>query len=163
MQRRLLSHEELGRLDGEVRGLRQRLHRVLSQSPLLLPSVAPAQRRCVLAVCAELLEEAASELGAGATPVLSASELGNLAQRAQLFPWLQLGRGGDTAAPAICDVRTGVLRLAALVDADALTSMLTEEFLPTLLAMRPDAAETLKKTVTTAAAGVGEWIGVKRN
>jgi len=158
-----LSHEELGRLDGEVRALRQRLHRVLSQSPLLLPSVAPTQRRRVLSVVAELLEEAASKLAAGTTPALSTSELGILARRGQLFPWLQLGRGGDTAAPAMCDVRSGALRLAALVDADALASMLTEEFLPTLLAMRPDAAETLKDMVTTAVAGVGEWIGAKRN
>jgi len=143
VQRRLQLYEEMARLSREVHGLQGELRGALALCPLLLPAATAGQRARVFAAVGEILHEAlgdlrAAALAGSASPLEGLSPAAALLAAQELLPWLSAA-GGQEAV--MCDARIGALRLAALLDVQALASVLTEQFLPSLLAVRPSAEE----------------------
>jgi len=147
VQRRMQAFEDIKRLDAEVRGLQRQVHDVLLKSPLLLRGLAGAELRTRLfGVVGEILLEEGERAAAAPS-----------AARFEPLPFL--AADGGHVETALCDVRLGALRLAALIDTEALGAVLTEQFLPLLLEARPTSeAATLRARVSDAVTRLSTWV-----
>lgn len=156
VQRRLQIFEDMKRLDTEVRSLQRETHEVLLRSPLLLKNVATGELRSrIFSVAGEILQEAARAVVAA--PAASPSHF-------EPLPFLAAAASGGDMGGAICDSRSGVLRLAALLDEEALRSVLTDQFVPLILAGRPPSeADSWRAAVSRAANKLKCWVVSKNS
>jgi len=147
VQRRLQAFEDLKRLDAEVQGLQREMHEVLLRSPLLLRGLAgPDLRSRIFGVVGEVLQEIGTQ---AATATLHSGT--------PFEPLCFLDAGVESSS--LCDVRLGAVRLAALIDVEALQKVLTDQFLPVLLAARPASErESLRASVTKAVSQLHSWV-----
>jgi len=155
VQRRLKLFEELTRLNSEVGSLQGEMLSTLARCPPLLPAGSGAQRRRVFNVIGEFLVEAATDLkhASGSCHVTAVLH--------ELLPWLP--REGVANDCALLDVRAGILRVGALLDIEALSSLLSEQFLPWLLKARPAAEEeSLRKVIAQTQETLRAWVAGQR-
>jgi hypothetical protein len=146
VQRRFKLFEEMSRLNGEVCASQRDLLLALARCPALLPTGSSSQRCRIFSVVGEFLQEAATELRG--TPDAEAVQ--------HILSWLPRGTLAETTA--LSDVRTGILRVAALLDVDTLESVLSEQFLPVLLAACPESSETsLRNMVARTVETLRTW------
>lgn len=144
VQRHVRSFEEMAQSNKELLRLQHEVHEALARSPLLLPPVPLAQRERIFGLAAAVLAEAAADLIASGTPERSAEAL---------LPWLCPGE----CEAAICDVRAGALRLAALLDMKAVESLLSDAFTSALLIKDAEADEALKASVAQLVEALRTW------
>lgn len=128
MQRRLKSFRELTQLNTEVCALQREMHELLARCPLFVSSVPSQQKARLFGVLVEYLHEAVTAL----------SNLGPGSTTSAHLSWLIVCTVGEVA---ISDIRSGALCLAAILDIEAVASLLTEQALPALLTACP-VAET---------------------
>jgi hypothetical protein len=146
VQRRLKSFAELEELNVEVCALQREMHELLTRCPLFLPVVGIHQKGRLFSVLGEYLQA----LVAAAASAPSASTAN------ELLGWLARETCEETA---ICDVRTGALRMAASLDMEALLSVLTDQFLPALCGARPVTEKgALEAAVKTTAESLRVWL-----
>mmetsp|Transcript_88241 Transcript_88241/g.138313 ORF Transcript_88241/g.138313 Transcript_88241/m.138313 type:complete len:350 (-) Transcript_88241:63-1112(-) len=154
VQRRLKLFEELSRLNSEVLVLQSEFLQSLIRCPPLLPSASYAQREHVFDAIGEYLLEAAIDFEHIADSIEWSTEL------PKMLPWLPSDKSWDQSA--LSDTRSGILRLGALLDMEALASLLLDEFLPMLLKAQPSASEShLRKMVSQSVQTLRNWISSK--
>jgi hypothetical protein len=154
LQRRVRTHQDLCRLNGEVVELQKKMLKMLKSNPLFVPCITPKQKRHVFAVMVEFLGDAVQEIhkmSGDATPDL----INKI--KCDLLTWLQLEQS-ETSKNALCNIRTGLLRMAAIIDLEALKAVLEEEFLAKVLAIRPDIEACMKDMVNMVMNTLRKWI-----
>lgn len=147
VQRRVQALEEIVRLDSEVRGLQRELHDVLLRSPLLLRGlVGGALRVRLFGVLGEVLHQERQR---------ATMELDGFV----LLPFVATSASPGHLEAALGDARLATLRLAAVVDLQALGLVLREQLLPAALAARPPAeAESLRCRLDEVVALLSAWV-----
>lgn len=154
VQRRLKLFEELSRLNDDVRALQTNLLDALIRCPPLLPSASTEQSLHIFEVIGEYLSEAINDLRHISDSMDLCTEL------PELLPWLPLNNPFEGSA--LADSRSGILRLGALLDIEALASMLLDQFFPLLLEAQPAASESrLRNLVTQCIQNLRNWISAK--
>jgi hypothetical protein len=155
LQRRVQTLEDIRRLNGEVVELQKKMEKMLKNNPLLVPSVTPKQKRQVFTVLSEFLEDFLTELGNLSS--VSTQDL-NRKIKYELLTWLQLEQESGVLKNALGDSRTGLLRFAAVIDKESLTSLLKERFLARVLATRSDVEPYIRDMISRFTEGLHKWI-----
>ncbi|CAE8731035.1 unnamed protein product [Polarella glacialis] len=144
VRRRLESFEELIAMNKEALRLQRQFHNVLLASPLLLPRACRRSRARVFAVVAEILLEVAREV----------SSCGGGQAACDCLPEMLSGSG----EVAVCDSRAGVIRLAAILDLQMMTTVLKGQFLSILVEAQPRQKTALEKAMAKTADSLHMWV-----
>eukprot|EP00746_Dinoflagellata_sp_MGD_P003185 gnl/MRDRNA2_/MRDRNA2_106197_c0_seq1.p1 gnl/MRDRNA2_/MRDRNA2_106197_c0~~gnl/MRDRNA2_/MRDRNA2_106197_c0_seq1.p1 ORF type:complete len:1244 (-),score=293.91 gnl/MRDRNA2_/MRDRNA2_106197_c0_seq1:45-3347(-) len=155
LQRRIRTHQDLCRLNGEVVELQKKMHKMLRSNPLFVPCITPTQKRHVFAVMVEFLEDAVQQI-----QTLSGVATQDLSRKIEyeLLTWLQLEQESEPCQNALCNIRTGLVKMAAVIDMEAVRALVEEEFLAKVLAIRPDVDAFMKDLLSNVMERLQKWV-----
>jgi len=120
---------------------------MLCRGPLFLPKITGRVKLRVFAIVAEFLHEAVVDFQRAAVTQGTSSIL--------LPSWFQIQ---SYHGFAMCEPCLGALRLAALLDVEALASVLMEQFLPPLIDVYPTHEDVLRSGVNNLVESLQMWV-----
>jgi len=155
LQRRIQTLEDIRSLNAEIVELQKKLLKMLKSNPLFVPHVTPKQKRQVFAVLSELLGDIVMEISS--LPGVSSQDLIKKI-KFELLTWLQSEQESGELKNALGDIRTGMLRMAMVIDREAVTVLLEQQFLVKISTARPDIEQCVRDMIQTHIDGLQKWI-----
>lgn len=147
LRQRSATFAEVVKLNEEVCALQREMHQTLVRTTLLIPSVSLNQKAVVFSFVSEVMRQAALDL----------QELSGVdtAAVSEVVPWLP---GQNCRERAVHDVRTGALKLAALIDFQTLFDLLMEGALPMLTSANKSLEGAIRTAMAGAVAELQAWV-----